>query len=184
MRFQPWPKKKTAQDNLKVSAAFGFWALDVEKVEVRPHFQVVQWMSATSLGIYKDVFFVKVIENGQVWDEEPEPSRVRGLAGIEEGQHWWGIIRRSNVSRRGWLYFIDYSDGVRCAYSEFPPELRLGRSEPMPIEITKQMKCKGTYLWLSRSSHNYPLVPYSSKYLSDPNHPARHSVSTQALDPT
>jgi hypothetical protein len=32
-------------------------------------------MSRTSLGIYKDVFFVKVIENGQGLEEEPEPSR-------------------------------------------------------------------------------------------------------------
>ena len=70
-------EEKAAQD--RVNAEFGLWALDVEKVGVRPHFQVVQWSSTTSLGIYKDVFFVKVIENGEVWDEEPEPSRVRAL---------------------------------------------------------------------------------------------------------
>ena len=70
-------EEKAAQHS--VNAAFGFWALDVEKLELRQHFQVVQYSSSSSLGIYKDVFFVKVIENGSDWEEEPEPSRVRAL---------------------------------------------------------------------------------------------------------
>ena len=70
-------EEKAAED--KVNAAFGFWVLDVEKLELRPHLQVVSYSSSTSLWIYKDVFFVKVIENGQDLEEEPEPSRVRAL---------------------------------------------------------------------------------------------------------
>ena len=70
-------EEKAAED--KVNAAFGFWVLDVEKLELRPHLQVVSYSSSTSLWTYKDVFFVKVIENGQDLEEEPEPSRVHAL---------------------------------------------------------------------------------------------------------
>jgi hypothetical protein len=70
-------EEKAARDI--VNSAFGFWALDVEKLELRPHLQVIQYSTRTYLAIYKDVFFVKMMENGQNWEEEPEPSRVRTL---------------------------------------------------------------------------------------------------------
>ena len=48
--------------------------MDVEKGEVLQHFEVVLWSSITSLGIYKDIFFVKA-----VLEEEPEPFLVPDL---------------------------------------------------------------------------------------------------------
>jgi len=63
----------------RVNAAFGSWALDVEKLELWPNCLGIQMSSRTSLGIYKDVFFVKTIEDEQGFEEEPKPSRVRAL---------------------------------------------------------------------------------------------------------
>jgi serine/threonine protein kinase len=71
-------EEKAARD--RVDAAFGLWALDVEKPELWPRLHVIQCSNRTSFGIYKDVFFVKMIENGiSCLKDEPEPSRVRAL---------------------------------------------------------------------------------------------------------
>lgn len=56
----------------RIDTPFGSWALDVEKLELCPTIlSVIQISSRTSLGIYKDVFFVKVLENEQGLEVEP-----------------------------------------------------------------------------------------------------------------
>jgi serine/threonine protein kinase len=70
-------EEKVARD--RVNAAFGFWALDVEKLEMWLRLDVIQYSDRTFFGVYKDVFFVKIIENGMRLEEEPEPSRVQAM---------------------------------------------------------------------------------------------------------